>query len=355
VDPTNILERLKQDICRTLDAAETGRVNAAAAQKLLHDRLHQIGTIILKTIDRAERSVTLEGTAVLEGILTHYGERKAKMPVAWFQLDRADFVGLSAEALAILQEERTWVEYRVLNHIFLAYQAALAKSQDVISSLSECTRSIALRCAARGDDRAMELAVKFFNNYLREAIKRKDLHAVYDLFYQYRLLADSLWDRTELLKKIGDYFRFYSDRAEEMGLGFVPQIVAVDLGWIVRHAYAHQSPAASHLLDAFLGLKHQGDRVMAERMLIIKAKLILGAYFHGEKLTAEARRIGDNLADIPADHLAAIGRELLTLKDRHFWEVTDRQVMFEWVPPEERPQLQDFLAELSASGTSQES
>lgn len=341
VDPTNILARLKQDIFRALDAAATGRVDCAAAQGLLHDRLHQIGTIILKTIDRAERSVTLEGIHTLEGVLAYYGEQKRKMPAKWFLLQRRDFVGLSTEALALLEEEKTWVEHRVLTHVFLAYQAALAKSQDVISSLSETTRSVALTSAMAGDDKALELAVKFFNNYLREAIKRKDLHAIYDLFYQYRLLADSLWERAALLRKIGGYFQFYSGLAEASGLGFVPQIVATDLGWIVRQALANNSPAGRDLLTDFLALKHRAGA--DDRLQVVKAKAILGGYLTERKLVDEAARVRDNLADVSADKLGAIEHELLALEDRSFWEVTDRQVMFEWVPPEERPYVKAFL------------
>ena len=36
-------------------------------------------------------------------------------------------------------------------------------------------------------------------------------------------------------------------------------------------------------------------------------------------------------------------RELLTLEDRSFWEVTDRQVNFEWVPPERRASVSKFF------------
>ena len=338
LDPTHILARIQEGAMRAIEQAEAGKIDLATAKDILHQRLHQIGTIILKTIDRGERGVTLEGIQCLREILEHYGQRKGRMPADWFDVDPRHFVGLSAEALAIVQADKTWLEHRVLFHVLLAYQGALAKTQDVISSLSETSREIARFADERGDNPALELSVKYFNNYLREAIRRKELHAIYDLSYQYRLLADSLWRHPVLLKKIGGYLRSYSELAEVRGLSFVPQIVAIDLGWIVRMAHEHDCTVARDLLMELLRFKNGADR-----LLIVKAKLILGGYFTAKNRPAEAALLRDNLADMPAATIAAVATELLTMEDRSFWEVTDRQVMFEWVPPAERPTLQAFF------------
>src|SRR5207249_10649018 len=118
---------------------------------------------------------------------------------------------------------RTWFAHRVLTQIFLAYQSALAKTQDIVSALSDTLRIIATHAAQRQDDKVLELAVRFFNNDLREAIKRKDAHAVYDLLYQYRVLAGDLCDRPELLKRISQHIRYYCDQAQGAGLNIVPQ------------------------------------------------------------------------------------------------------------------------------------
>ena len=338
LDPTHILARINEEATHAIEQAEAGAIDAPTAQGILNKRLQEIGTIILKTIDRGERSVTLEGLQCLEKILEYYSPRKSRMSASWFRVDHKPFVGVSDEALEILHEDKTWVEHRVLSHVFLAYQGALAKTQDVISSVCETSRVTALLADRRGDEKALELSVKFFNNYLREAIKRKDLHAVYDLVFQYRLLANELWHRPTLLKKIGGYLQIYSRLAEASGLGFVPQMVAVDLSWIVRLAYEHDCTVARELLVKLTEFQHGADRQQ-----IVKAKVILGGYFTGKNRVAEATILRDNLADVPKDVLAELAVNLLTMEDRSFWEVTDRQVMFEWVPPAERPALKAFL------------
>ncbi|HMF11977.1 MAG TPA: DUF2254 family protein [Gemmataceae bacterium] len=344
LDPTRILARIKDEALEALRQAEQRSIAVRKAQETLNQNLRQICTIVLKTIGRGEREVTLEGIRCLQDILQQYGERKARMPEDWFNLAPEHFVGLSAEALALLHEERNWVEHRVLSEIFLAYKAALAATQDVISSLSQTSREIALAADRRGDDKALELTVKFFNNYLRETVKRRDLLATYDLIYQYRLLADALWHRPALLRKIGGYLLTYSNLAEASGLPFVPQIVAVDLGWIVRRAYERHSEAAAALLDLFLGLKHDG-----ERHLTVKAKLILGGYFTQGDHAIEAGKLRTNLASVPTARLRAAGDDLSNVEDRSYWEVTDRQMMFEWVPPQQRPAVQAFLESIQAA------
>lgn len=344
LDPSNILARLKEQITLSVERAAQGKGDPGAAHDLINERLHQIGTLVLKSIDRADRGVALEGIWSLKRILDHYGTLKKQMPDRWFQVERKDFIGMSAEAIEIVNADRTWFEHRVMTQVFLAYQNALAKTQDVISSLSDAARIIATHAAQRGDEKALDLAVRFFNNYLREAIKRKDVHATYDLFYQYRLLARELRAHPELLRQIGQYFLYYCELAAAAGLEFVRQIVAFDLSWIVRRAYDGKSAAGPELLGYVLELNH--NIATDPRRLIVKAKVILAGYFLQNGLETEVSRIKENLGDLPPAVLSAVEHDLLTLTERSFWEVTDRQVRFEWIAPESRGYVKSFIDSL---------
>jgi hypothetical protein len=344
LDPSNILARLQEDVTRLVDRASTGKVATQVAHEQIHERLHHIGTILLKSVDRADRSVVLEGIWSLKRILDHYGTCKAKMPADWFRAERKDLIGMSAEAIALVNAERTWFEHRVLTQIFLAYQSALAKTQDIVSALSDTLRIIATHAAQRQDDKVLELAVRFFNNDLREAIKRKDAHAVYDLLYQYRVLAGDLCDHPEMLKQISHRIRHYAELAQAAGLGIVPQIAGFDLCWIISRACERRSPAVSDVLSQLLALKHRAGG--EPLLLLIKAKVILGAYLMEHQLDAEANRVRANLRDVPSDALETVETDLLSLTESSFWEVTDRQVNFEWVPPERRGHVRAFIASL---------
>jgi len=342
LDPSNILGRLKGHVLLVVDRAAAGKDHVATAHDEVRDQVQQIGTLVLKSIDRGDRGVAAEGIWALKQILDHYRPLKPRMPDVWFTVQRRDLVGLSWEALEMLNADRTWFEHQVLWQMFLAYENALDKARDAISALSDAARIIALRSAAAGDDKALELTLKFFNNFLREGIKKKDTHAVYDLFYQYRQLACELCDHPALLQRIGYYLRHYAQFALDNGVTFVPQILAFDLGTVVTRAYERNCPAASSLLDDLLALKHLAG--VEPLSLIVKAKVIVGASLLEGGRTAEVERVRANLAEVPEPTLQQVERELLTLDDRSFWEVTDRQVNFEWVPPERRAAVQRFLA-----------
>jgi hypothetical protein len=283
----------------------------------------------------------------MKRLLDQYGAQKLIMPKAWFQVERKDLIGMSAEAIAIVNQNHTWFEHHVLTQLFLAYQSALAKAQDIISALSDATRSIAVRAAQRDDNKALELSMKFFNNFLREAVKRQDLHAIYDLLYQYRVLAGDLLDRPQAVREIGLRMRTYSESAMGRGLAFVPQIAGCDLSWIIRRAYQAGSPAAPDVLAQLLTMKHTlGSDFL---LLLIKAKAILGSSLLEQGLNAEAEQVRANLLDVPETVLARAERDLMLLTEPTYWEVTDRQVNFEWVPPESRPFLKRFFDSLKSA------
>ncbi|MBI2897032.1 MAG: DUF2254 domain-containing protein [Deltaproteobacteria bacterium] len=343
LDPSNILTRLKDDVTAVVEQAAAGRIGLDEARQTVHERLHQIGTIVLKSLDRADRGVALEGVWTLKRLLDHHGERKARMPAGWFVVDRGDFVGLSAEAIEVLNEERTWFEMKALAQLFLGYQHALAKTSDVISSISDANRVVAVSAGRRGDLNALELSVRYFNNFLREAIKRKDTHAIYDVFYQYRLLARDLPERSELLGEIGRYFRYYGELAQANGMGFISQLAAFDLGYMVRRAFEASSPAAPNLLCEVLAIPHEG------KLLVVKAKVILGGFFLERSLVTEADLVRKNLQDVPNGLLTLAERDLLAA-DRVFFEVTDRQVNFEYLPTERRDHVRAFVASLDTDG-----
>ncbi len=146
-------------------------------------------------------------------------------------------------------------------------------------------------------------------------------------------------DRSELLGEIGRYFRYYGDLAQANGLGFISQLAAFDLGYMVRRAFEASSPAAPHLLEEVLAIPHEG------KLLVVKAKVILGGFFLERGLAAEAELVCDNLQDVPHGLLSLAERDLLAA-DRVFFEVTDRQVNFEYLPPERRDHVKAFVASL---------
>jgi len=343
VDPSRLIVRLREHTLRVISQAAARRGDPQHAQTVISTRINQLGTIIIKSLDRNDRDVAAEGTWAIKVLLDHYDQYKKRMPKEWFAVDRADFVGLSDEALEMLTETRTWFEMKCLQQIEHGFLRALHGANDTVSTFSDATRVIALRADGHHDEQALRLTIRFFNNYLREAIKARNLRAVYDVFHQYRRLARDLGDRPELLREIGNHFAYYGQMAKTYGMVFAPQLVLFDLGYVTRRAYERASPAAPDLLKTMMSLGHRTGSDL--HTMAVKAKLLLGGFFVANKLDAEAEIVRKNLRDVDASHIERAEQELLNA-DRSFFEVTDRQLNLEYVLPERRQGLQQFCDSL---------
>lgn len=343
VDPSRLIVRLRDSTMKVVDSVVERRMDPQEAQTDISTRLTQIGTIIVKSLDRSDRDVAAEGTWAIKQMLDDYDRYKKRMPKEWFIVDRADFVGFSDEALEMLTENRTWFEMKCLQQIEGGFMRALQSANGTVSVFSDATRVIACRADLHHDEHALRLCIRFFNNFLRESIKARNLRAVYDVFHQYRRLGRDLVDRPELLRDIGSHFAYYAGMSRHFGMIFAPQLAIFDLGFVTRRAYERASPAANELLRIFLSLPHRTGNDL--HTMAVKAKLIIGGFFVEIKLDAEADLVRKNLSDVAANNIERAEEELLRA-DRSFFEVTDRQLNVEYVPPERREPLKQFCDSL---------
>ena len=343
VDPSRLLIRLREDAARIMTRVADRARDPMEAQTALSIRVGQVGTIVIKSLDRNDRDVAAEGAWAIKVLLDQYSKYKSRMPKEWFVVDRADFVGLSDEALEMLSENKTWFEMRCLLQLEHGFLRALHGASDTVSTFSDAMRVIGVRAIEHRDEQAVRLAIRFFNNYLREAIKNQSLRAVYDVFHQYRRFGRELVDRPELLREVGRHFSYYAQMARTYGLVFAPQLAIFDLGYVTRRAYERASPAAADLLHQVLALPHRtGSDVHS---MAVKAKLILGGFFVANKLDGEAEQVRKNVGDVEAIEIERAETELLAA-DRSFFEVTDRQLNLEYVPADRREPLRVFCRSL---------
>lgn len=344
VDPSRLLVRLREDAQEIVERVHQRRADPVHAQPEISRRLQQIGTIIIKSLDRNDRDVAAEGVWAIKLLLDHYDKHNLKLPKEWFVVDRADFVGLSDEALEMLSDTRTWFEMKCLQQVEQGFLRALHNANDTVSTFSDVTRVIAIRAIANHEDHEIRLCIRFFNNYLREAIKARNLRATYDVFHQYRRLGRELVDRPELLRDLAKHFAYYGTMTRTFGMVFAPQLVLFDLGYVTRRAYERASPASTDLLRTMLGMPHRTGNDL--HTMAVKAKLILGGFFVSLKLDDEAELVRKNLRDVDYGQVERAEGELLGA-ERSFFEVTDRQLNLEFVPAERREALARFCASLS--------
>ncbi|HEY4056676.1 MAG TPA: DUF2254 family protein [Kofleriaceae bacterium] len=345
VDPSRLVQRLRDDAMDIIKSVADRKTDALDAQTVISTRITQLGTIMIKSLDRDDRDVAAEAVWAIKVVLDNYGGTKARMPREWFVVDRADFVGLSDEALEMLNESKTWFEMKCLLQVEHGFLRSCRGSSDSVSVFSDALRVIATRFEVQKDLEALRLAIRFFNNYLREAIKAKNIRAVYDTFHQYRRLARDLLGHPPLLREIGEHFCYYANMARTYGMVFAPQLAIFDLGYITRRAYEKDCTVAPALLGDVLSLPHRTNDDF--HTYAVKAKLILGGFFIQTKHEPEAALVRLNLHDVSKQEIESCEAALLDA-DPSFWEVTDRQLNVEYVPPERREPLKAFCASLLA-------
>lgn len=342
LNPVTIIERVKELILvefRNLDRI-AGEVRAA--QQRLNQKVLHLGSVIIRAVERADRDVSLDAIRALEEVVFTYQHRKSQLPQGWLEAPAELFTGLSEDALEFLRTDRTWFEHKCLTQLSLAYNAALAKMPDAVSAISDALRTIALHARSQGDRATLMLAIRFFNTFVREAIKKKDVHAIYDIMHQYKVLSrDLMPTHSDVVLEIARHLKYYADFARLQGMPFIYELSSYELGEMVMWAYEREISTRDDLLAIVLGFEGA-----AASTRLVKSRAILAGYFLEHAHAAPADRVRESLEGVPAAILEQALGEILNTRERSFWEVTDRQVNFDYVDERQKQRVRSFFEDL---------
>ncbi len=344
LNPTTIVGRVTDMIVREFEEIRAGRRTMPVARARLDQLILNLGNVILRAADRADRDVTLHAIYGLQSAVTRYSEVVDDLPPEWFGVEPALFPGASREALGFIVRERTWVEHKCLHQLLLAFTASLAKMPDAVSAISAVSRRVATHALRRDNDRVLGLCIRFFNTFLREAIKRRDTHAITDVFGQYTFLAMELCaTRPERTLAVARHFKYYAEFARWQGMPFVFELVANDLREIVERAYA-AGASAEPLLDLFLTFR--AEKASAR---LPKSQAHLAAWLAQHGHAEEAARVARALAAAGPEQLQAAREQLQDAEDPMFWEVTQSQRNLDYLEPRLRAEVLRVLDEALAA------
>jgi len=332
LNPATIIRRVTDAILTEFDAIRARVRPAPEARRRLDQEILNLGNVILRALDRADRDVSLDAIHGLQRAVVRYGEIKPSLDSAWFDVEPALFTGSSRAAISYIVRDRVWVEQKCLHQLLLAYSSALAKMPDALSAISGVNRRVAEAAQGRGDVKVVALCVRYFNTFLREAVKKRDVHAVYDVYSQYTSLArDLLREGPDEALAIARYFLYYADVARGQGTAFVHELAAYDLGALVEAAYEAKSARRADLLGVFLEIEPDGSGAR-----IAKAQAALAAYFELTDNTLERASVIAAIARSGGPQIAVARREIAGTVDPVFFEVTDRQTNLDWLEPPRR-------------------
>jgi hypothetical protein len=362
LDPEKVIARIGQQV---LDA-----VLARGAYKRDRDRpdvrqaacvagLEHLSDIAVNTVGQKDKIIANGAVTAMREFAVKYLREKAHLPPEWFVVGQRthgnpDFIALAPDSLRAIEEKRVWVEWKVLRH----FRSVFAETIDHLPELGHVvaieTRYVAEVALKQDEREVLVLAIRYFNTYLRTAINHQNVRTCYNVFHQYRLLAEHMMRRghDDLLLEIGRCMAYYGQTSHRAGLRFLTETAAHDLAVLCERMFSHQHRCHDRLLGMFLDVDKLSDAHQEEQALrgVRKAQIRLGTFYLANGGADHAERIVTDMRREKPERLASIRAELLAVTDEEFWEVTDRGVNFDYLDQARKEKLDDFFARVASKG-----
>jgi hypothetical protein len=277
----------------------------------------------------------------------------------WFKIKGqasqcAELEILSEESVERLEHSRSWLEWMVLRQMFTIYQASLNRMRDVVRLVSINLRQVSELALREKDEAVIDLCIRYFNSFLRSAINRKDVRSAYNVLDQYRNFAESALEggAERVVDGVTQHLAYYGRLANHSGLPFITETAAFDLASLCELAYLRAYDGHESILERLLKVDEQPESKAEENSLrgVRKAQIKLACFYLSAGGDDLARIIAHDMADEDLERLKRLRGELLAAVEPEFWEVVDRGRNFDYLPPEQREQIENFYRMLSISG-----
>lgn len=344
LDPLTIIQRVHRSLVMELRSVARGRIGVAQSQKNVNQRIVNLGSVLQRSVDRADRDVTVDAIRAHMQELARMRRIKGELPPGFFQVSNELLVGMSSEATAMLSRERIWMEHRLLAQLVLAFRIALSKMPDAVSALVHAVKQAAHDEATQNNDAVFALLVRTLNSFMRESITRKDNAAIYYVVYNYKsLLRRLLGSAPARVPELVQHLRYYAELARAAGLSFNYELISYELAELTQVAYERGAPCRNGLLQAVL--EFQGVERSAG---LVKSRALLASFFHAARREIELARVIESLREVPQSLLSEARETLLGTDNPVFWELTDRGTNIDYVEPERRDGLGAVFERLGA-------
>ena len=353
LDPERVVMRLQSQALRDALCRECDATHLDSRHGGVLGGIEQLADIAVNALSQKDRIIASRGVDALKDLVTSYLPEKKSIDPRWFGLspclrDNPDFLVMAGDRLAELEASCTWLEWKVFRQYQTIFNESINRMRDIGQLVAINSRYMGEH-ALRADDRpVVQLAIKFFNTYLRVALNARDVRTAYNVLHQYRQLAEAAlhagWSH-EVIELAG-YFKYYGQTANQMGLSFVTETAANDLCQLCEVAHAASFAQERQLLSTFLEVDKVPETEAEDRALrgVRKAQVKLATYYLEVGAEALAREIYADMEHERGERLFSIKEEMLAVTDRDFWEVSDRGINFDFLEPSRRQELERFYA-----------
>ncbi len=366
LDPEKIVGRIMHDgvVASTpLGGREARNINRRQARAV--EAVEHLANIGLNALQQKDKGIASGAIDSLCSFGIQYGQSKAAMIQNWNRISDAnrqspDFVSLSDDAIETLQPRGTWLEWKILRQYQMLFGESLSQIKDTCYLLAIDTRRLGEAAGRRGDMPALDLAIKFFNTYMRATINASDIRTAYNILHQYRQMGEFVLiestrpdeervgapdDLQERAVQITKFMRYYSHICYQRKLTFISEVIAHDIGQLCELAFRQDSHCHDAMLQIFLAVDETAetdDQVKGLRG-VRRAQIKLATVYLLDAADSYVKMIQDDMRHETPELLRAIWTELLKLESKEFWEVNDRGTNFDYLTPEQKAQLGRFF------------
>jgi len=315
-------------------------------QNEVANAMEQISDISLSAVSQMDRNVALLTIRSLKDVMVDHLLVKRQMNKRWFVPIKEHFPAISTDFMQELYHSRNWVEMKGFLDMELIYKNAITEMPDAVSAIANSTKIVGLYAIKLRDHQVLNDVIQFFNTFLRIAVNARNPKAIYNLFYQYRLLAEEvLRVDQQLAERIAFYFKYYGQIAQSYNIPLILITASFDLAGILKRGYDMKVPNINTLIDTFLEIDDNPATQANEFDLrsVRKAQLNFASFLLSKGDNELIHRFVNDLKFEPRSRMDAIKQEMMAVKDRKFWEVTDRGVDFFYMDDAQKKYLDEFF------------
>lgn len=347
--PGNIIRIIRRNASGAMKKVLKPKIRKEELRRLQNEvanAMEQISDISLSAVSQMDRNVALLSVRSLKDLMVDHLLIKRKMPKRWFVPAKEHFPAISADFFQELYTSRNWVEMKGFLDMDLIFKMAIRDMPDAVSAIANSTKIIGLYAIKLKDMQVLNDVVQFFNTFLRHAINAHNPKAIYNLFYQYRLLCEEvLTVDHEMAERIATHFKYYGQTAQTYNIPLILITACFDMAYLLRRAHAMKVSNIEQLIKIFLEVDDNPATQANEFDLrsVRKAQLNFASYLLSKGDTTLVSWIYEDMKTEPKNRMESIHREMLAVKDRKFWEVTDRGVDFFYMDDEQKKYLNQFF------------
>lgn len=361
LDPEKVIARIGQQTLRAAlgrrrGSGPEGTEDLDLRQGQTVVSMEQLADVAVNALAQKDKLIASDALAALRRVIVEYLPEKPKLGAAWFVIGpglraNPDLVALAPASLNELDATHAWLEWKGLRQMRGVFGEALKSMPQMAHVVAIETRYVGEAALGTGDRAVVSLVVKFMNTYLRAALNARDVATAYNVLNQYRQLAEAMLasrdgaSPDQHLPEIATHFKYYAQLAHGMGLGFVTETAAYDLGTLCERAAASQAAAHDRLLATFLEIDKEAEDQTQERALrgVRKAQAKLAAYYLLAGAVPRARQIYEDMAQETTERLGSIRDEMLAITSKDFWEIIDRGANFDYIDDDRKVRLREFF------------